>query len=124
MAGKMPIHIHAAALALAAEAAHAAQHVPFPVLPRTAPCREALMRVRQAIVSRPVPESQSLPGATWRDIALPVRTTLVMLASDQPGDPRVLACQPWESFTDKDRAAIAAAARDIAHELRHAATLY
>lgn len=69
-------------------------------------------------------EPDSLPGRTWRAMSLATRTVVVMLAASTQGDPREAARQPWESFTDSDRASMAACARELGRELSGAACLF
>lgn len=69
-------------------------------------------------------ESDSLPGRTWRAIAIEARVVVVMLAATAPGDARELARQPWDSFSAADQASMAACARLLARELRQAGSLF
>jgi hypothetical protein len=68
--------------------------------------------------------TESLPGRTWSAMSPQVRTALVMLTLDTTGDPRAIARQPWESFADGDRAALAATARQFGDECKHARCLF
>ncbi len=79
---------------------------------------------RYMVGQRPATEPDSLPGRTWRAMSVPARTVVVMLAASTSGDPREAARQPWESFSDADRASMAACARDLSRELRDAACLF
>lgn len=81
-------------------------------------------RLRANLAAQAKAPADSLPGRTWRAIAPEVRVTLVMLAATAEGDPRRLAAQPWESFSDADRASIAATARTFARELAGASCLW
>lgn len=81
-------------------------------------------RVRASIEGRQGREPDSLPGRTWRAMSVPARTVVVMLAASTSGDPREAARQPWESFSDADRASMAACARDLSRELRDSACLF
>jgi hypothetical protein len=100
--------------------------VASPWWPRRTPSAFRLIarRLRESLDKRPKAERDSLPGRTWRAIHLSVRTSLVMLAADQKGDPRAIAMQPWESFSAGDQAAIAAVARSFRDELKHCAALW
>ena len=69
-------------------------------------------------------ESQSQPGKTWAAIDIRTRAVIVMLSSEQPGDPRAIARQPWGSYTDADQCRMAATARELLRELRDVASLY
>lgn len=80
--------------------------------------------LRASLDARTPTERDSLPGRAWRAIPIKVRLALVMLASTQRGDPSVIALQPWESFTDSDRAEIGACAREFRRGLSDAASLW
>lgn len=113
MSGHMPPALQATTTAIALRAEADARGISIP--------RLIAQRTREALKAR---ERDSLPGQTWRAINLAVRTTIVMLACTQPGEPRELARQPWESFSDSDRASMAACARELFRELKGAACLW
>lgn len=113
MSGRMPPALQATTTAIALRAEADARGISIP--------RLIAQRTREALKER---ERDSLPGQTWRAIGLHVRTTLVMLASTRQGDARELARQPWESFSDDDRASMAACARELQRELKGAACLW
>lgn len=82
------------------------------------------MRRRARTYGKPATERDSLPGRTWADMHQGVRTALVMLSIDTAGEPRELARQPWDAFSDTDKAALAACARQFRHECRNAGCLW
>lgn len=105
--------------------AQAANELAMQAYYRDAAARNA--NLARAVVEtnrRAMKTGQSLPGRTWEAISTQVRTALVMLTLDTPGDPRTIARQPWESFSDQDRAALAATARQFHDELKHARCLW
>lgn len=116
MSGPIPqsVSVAASTHALQAQAAAAGVHIGVQVA----------RNLREALDKRPKLEKDSLPARTWRGIHLSVRTSLVMLAASQAGDPRTIAMQPWESFSASDQASIAAVARTFSQELRSAASLW
>jgi hypothetical protein len=67
---------------------------------------------------------QGLPSKTWSDIPVRVRAVLVMLGAATMDDPREVARRSWGSLSDKDREGIAAVAREMRDELKHAACLF
>jgi hypothetical protein len=67
---------------------------------------------------------QGLPSKTWSDIPLRVRAVLVMLGGATMENPREVARRPWGSLSDQDRQGIAAVAREMRDELKHAACLF
>lgn len=88
------------------------------------PGRLLATKFRKGLDARTPAESNSLPARTWRAIDPAVRTTLVMIALDTPGDVRALALQAWESFSHSDQSALASMARMFKAELRDAAALW
>lgn len=88
------------------------------------PGRLVARKLRESLDKRAPVERDSLPARTWRGIHLSVRTSLVMLAAEQQGDPRTIAMQPWESFSDSDKASLSSVARMFAQELRGAGALW
>lgn len=112
MSGPLPTEVARAAgeLAIQAQARDAA--------------RNWAPRARAAATVAKRPNVESLPGRTWEAISAQVRCALVMLSLDTAGDPRTIARQPWESFNDSDRAALAATARQFRGELVNAACLW
>lgn len=109
------------------ELARAASHIAFMAEVKASgmsPGRFIARRFREQIDKRPRHEGESLPGRTWRGMHESVRTIVVMLACEQQGDPARLARQPWESFAPADQSAMAATARMLSGELRHAGSLW
>ncbi|MDN3544651.1 hypothetical protein QWZ02_09345 [Kinneretia asaccharophila] len=68
--------------------------------------------------------AESLPGKTWRLMALRTRTVLVMLAAKTDGDPREVARKPWEALDEADRDSIAACARTLRRDLADVSSLF
>ncbi len=97
------------------------QREPGPLAPHIA---ERLKAVKARIAGRSDDTPQSLPVRTWASMAPAVRTALVMLALDTPGEPRELARQSWDAFSDSDKAALAAIARTFNEETRNARCLW
>ena len=91
---------------------------------QASPGRAILHKLRAKLTERAPTPHDSLPARTWRGIDPLVRTTLVMIASADQGDPRTLALQPWESFSVTDRAALAAVAKVFHTSLREVAALW
>lgn len=113
MSGHMPPALQATTTAIALRAEADARGISIP--------RLIAQRTREALKAR---ERDSLPGQTWRAIDIRTRKVLVMLAATAPGDANDLARQPWESFTDNDRASMASCARELSRELKGAACLW
>jgi hypothetical protein len=67
---------------------------------------------------------ESLPARTWAGMPRSTREVLIMLACQAKGDPFKLAMQGWDAFTDQDRDSMAACARMLAKDLRHAGSLF
>lgn len=81
--------------------------------------------LRAVLDKRPKAEAaESLPCRTWKAIPHDIRTMLVMMAAEAPGDPRTLARQPWDSFPENDRTRMGACARDFHKALKDAAALW
>ena len=80
-----------------------------------------LAEVRAGITKRAENIPQSVVGAVWRGVSLQVRTALVMLATDKPGDARTYARRSWDAYGAIEQAAIGAAAREIVLQLDGAA---
>ena len=108
---------------LAAKAAAAAV-VAEAVALGMSPGRLIGQRFRASLAARPVPVADSLPARTWREIDARVRVAVVMLATDTPGDIQALARQPWDAWSNADKARIASTARQLSGELRSAACLW
>lgn len=81
-------------------------------------------RFRAGLEARKGREPDSLPGRTWRAMSERTRVVLVMLAASTDGNPQDVARQPWESFSDGDKASMAACARELGGNLRDAACLF
>lgn len=82
------------------------------------------VRRKARTYGRPATERDSLPARTWRAMELAVRTAFVMLALDTAGDPRELAGQSWDAFSDADKRALAATARTFQANTQHARSLW
>lgn len=80
-------------------------------------------RARENLEARQPTGAETTGARVWRGMGLAMRTTLVMIASDQPGDPRVIAAQSWEAFSAADRIALGALCRQWARELTGAECL-
>lgn len=90
--------------------------------------------VRELVVSRAranierraleAAKGQGLPARTWAEIPLRTRLVLVMLGCSDSKPAEQLCRQGWEAFGDSDRAAIAAAARELSADLKFAASLF
>jgi hypothetical protein len=80
-------------------------------------------RARKTLAAREGREAETQAGRTWREMNMRTRTVLVMLASEQEGDPRSIAMQPWASFSSNDQCAMGAAARTLADGLKRATYL-
>jgi hypothetical protein len=116
MSGPMPQAVAQAATTIALRAQADAQGVH--------PGKIIAGNLRAMLGKRQSPEVDSLPNRTWRELPHEIRTMLVMMAAEAPGDPRALARQPWDSFPEKDRQRMGACARDFHHALRDAAALW
>lgn len=116
MSGQMPKGLAAAAGAIALRAEADAKGVSIG--------RLVAARTRATLEARKGREADSLPGRTWREMPIKVRTVVVMLACAADGDPRHLAAQPWASFAGSDQCAMSACARDLARGLSNAASLF
>jgi len=111
MSGQMSPQLAGAAAGLALRAEATAKGVSIPHLIRE--------RVHAKFAARQS-NAETLAGQTWREMPMNVRTVLLMLEGNAEGDPRTLAAQPWGSFSDSDRAAIAAAARSFKRGTKNA----
>lgn len=111
MSAAMPQQLADAAAGIAIRAEATAKGVSIPQLIRERIHAKMAARERSA---------ESLAGQTWREMPMNVRTVLVMLEANAAGDPRVVAAQPWGSFSDSDRAALGAAARSFKRSTQHA----
>lgn len=85
--------------------------------------RTIAARFREAAEARKGREPDSLPGRTWRAMSERARIVIVMLGGSAD-DPQRAARQPWESFSDADKAAMGAVARELGANLRDAACLF
>ena len=78
-----------------------------------------LLALRDSLAAR----EHDPAGRAWREIGPQVRTALVMLALDVEGDHREYARRPWASYSDSERAALGAIARQFSRELAGAGVL-
>lgn len=85
-----------------------------------------VQRAKAAIAERSkhAVTGSSLPARTWAAIPLPTRQLLVVLASDQAGEPERISRQPWDSFSTADQCRLGAAARSLSRDLRFASSLF
>jgi hypothetical protein len=119
-----------AAAGAIAEAARLAAQAPRPTgkqrEPGPLPAHIAgpLQQLKARIVGRRGEDAQSLPARVWSQMDTAVRTAFVMLAIDTPGDPREIARQAWDSFSDTDKRALAATARIFQAETKSAGCLW
>lgn len=95
-----------------------------PAVSNAAARMAAMAKCRAAISAWAPSKTESLPAKTWAAIPERTRLTLVMIAASQPGDPARICRQPWMSFTEEDRGAMAAVARQLVRDLSSAASLF
>jgi hypothetical protein len=116
MSGALSPQLSAAAGAAALVAEQMASGLSMPVFVRR--------RVHERMARRAPIERDSLPARTWRAMSIPVRTAFVMLSIDTQRDPREVALQSWDSFSDADKSTLAAIAREFHTETRDARALW
>jgi len=84
--------------------------------------RRELMAVRERLSHRVVRHTGGA-GEVWRNIPPQIRTALVMLSLDVPGDAREFARRPWASYTEAQQIELGAIAREFKRDLAEAEAL-